>query len=148
MRRLEKLQPFGLLLLRLGLGAIFIYHGYPKLFGHTHEFVQQFERLGLPGYFAYFSGVIELFGGSMLVAGLYTRIAGLAIAIEMAVGIWRVGRFTANPFAVHTYETPMALAVAAFALATLGAGLISLDHALFHEGAAGPARPSRKPKKA
>ncbi len=148
MQNLERLKPLSLLLLRFALGVIFIYHGYPKLFGHTHEFVQQFEGLGLPGYFAYFSGVIEFFGGCMLVAGLFTRVAGLAIAAEMAVGIWKAGHFMADPFAIHNYETPMALCAAAFVLATAGAGLISLDHALFHEGASGGARPSRKPKKA
>jgi uncharacterized membrane protein YphA (DoxX/SURF4 family) len=33
--------------------------------------------------------------------------------------------------AVHNYEFPLAMAVGAFALAALGAGLISLDHAIF-----------------
>lgn len=37
MQHLEKLKPVALLLLRLGLGVIFVYHGYPKLFGPTHQ---------------------------------------------------------------------------------------------------------------
>jgi hypothetical protein len=36
--------------------------------------------------------------------------------------------------AVRNYELPLLLAVSAFALATVGAGLISIDQALFHEG--------------
>jgi len=109
MQSLEKLKPLSLLLLRLALGAIFVYHGYPKLFGHTREAVQGFVRLGFPGYFAYISGLIEFFGGWMLIAGLFTRVAGMLLAIEMAVGIWKVGHLAADPMAVRNYETPLVL---------------------------------------
>ena len=40
MQGLEKLKPLALLLLRVALGAIFIYHGYPKLFTHTRETIE------------------------------------------------------------------------------------------------------------
>lgn len=138
MQALEKLKPLALLLLRLALGAIFIYHGYPKLFGHTREAMQSFVHMGLPNYFVYVSGVIELFGGCMLIVGLFTRIAGLLLTIEMAVEIWKAGHLGADPMAVHGYETPLVLAVSAFVLATVGAGIVSLDQALFREGRSSP----------
>jgi hypothetical protein len=47
--------------------------------------------------------------------------------------------------AVHDYEFPLALAAACFALATVGAGLISLDQPLFEGG--GRAKAARNPKK-
>ena len=144
MQGLERLKPLALLLLRLALAAVFIYHGYPKLFGHTHEAVQNFVRLGLPSYFAYVSGLIEFFGGCMLVAGLFTRVAGLLLAIEMAVGIWKAGHLAANPMAVSSYELPLALAVSAFALATFGAGVISIDQAIFREGRSSPRKAKSK----
>lgn len=144
MQSLEKLKPLSLLLLRLALGAIFIYHGYPKLFGHTREAVQGFVRLGFPGYFAYISGLIEFFGGCMLIAGLFTRVAGLLLTIEMAIGIWKVGHLAANPMAVRNYETPLVLAVSAFALATLGAGVVSFDQAIFREGRSAPRKAKAK----
>lgn len=131
MNALEKLRPLALLLLRLALAAIFIYHGYPKLFGHTREAVQSFHHIGLPAYFAYISGIIEFFGGCLLIVGLFTPIAALLLTIEMDVAIWKTGRLAADPLAVHGYELPLALAVSAFVLATFGAGLLSLDHALF-----------------
>ena len=131
MRNLEKLKPLALLLLRLGLGIIFVYHGYPKLFGNTRAAMQGFEHMGFPGYFAYVAGVIELFGGIMLIFGLFTRVAGLLLAGEMAVAIWRVHLPEGPITQVKNYEFPLALAVAAFALAAMGAGLISLDHAAF-----------------
>jgi putative oxidoreductase len=144
MQSLEKLRPLALLLLRLALGAIFIYHGYPKLFGHTRENMQNFVRMGLPGYFAYISGLIEFFGGCMLVAGLFTRVAGLLLAVEMAFGIWKAGYLAANPMAVHNYESPLALAVSAFALATFGAGVVSLDQAIFREARSSLRKPKSK----
>lgn len=131
MQSLEKLKPLALLLLRLVLGEIFLYHGYPKLFGHTHETIESFVRMGLPGYLAYVSGLVEFFGGCMLIVGLFTRVAGLLLTIELAVGIWKAGHLVADPMAVRTYETPLALAVSAFALATFGAGVVSLDQAIF-----------------
>jgi putative oxidoreductase len=143
MQSLEKLKPLALLLLRVALGAIFIYHGYPKLFGHTRDTMQNFAHLGFPGYFAYIAGVIEFFGGCLLLLGLFTRLAGLLLAGEMAVALWRVHRIIQDPLAVRNFELPLSLAVGAFALAALGAGLLSFDHVLFREGSSSP----RKPKK-
>ena len=144
MQALEKLKPLGLLLLRVALGVIFVYHGYPKLFGHTHEAMQSFARLGFPGYFVYIAGVIEFFGGCMLIAGLFTRLAGLLLAVEMAVGLWGAHNIVTNPMAVRNYELPLVLAVATFALATVGAGLISFDQALFREGRSAPRKAKSK----
>jgi putative oxidoreductase len=139
---LEKLKPLALLLLRLALGAIFIFHGYPKLFGHTHQAEQDFIRVGLPGYSAYIAGVVEFFGGCMLVAGLFARVAGLLLTVEMALGLWKFQRIFSDPLAIGGYQLPLALAAGAFALATLGAGIISFDHAFFRSGHS----PSRKAK--
>jgi putative oxidoreductase len=134
MQVLEKLKPLGLLLLRVALGVIFVYHGYPKLFGHTRDAMQSFAHLGFPGYFAYIAGVIEFFCGCMLIAGLFTRLAGLLLAAEMVVGLSGAHKIITNPMAVGNYELPLVLAAATFALATVGAGLISFDQALFREG--------------
>jgi uncharacterized membrane protein YphA (DoxX/SURF4 family) len=61
----------------------------------------------------------------------------------MAVGLWRVHKIIQDPLAVRNFELPLSLAVGAFALAALGAGLLSFDHVLFREGGSSP----RKPKK-
>jgi putative oxidoreductase len=131
MESLEKLKPLALLLLRVGLGVIFIYHGYPKLFTHTREALQGFAHMGFPPFFAYIAGVIEFFGGCLLLAGLFTRVAGLLLAGEMAVALVQVHKIFAAPQAVDKYEFPLALAVGAFALAAVGPGIISLDQAIY-----------------
>jgi putative oxidoreductase len=144
MQGLEKLKPLALLLLRAALGVIFIYHGYPKLFGHTRETMQSFTHMGFPSYFAYIAGVVELFGGIMLIAGLFARIAGLLIAGEMAIALWKVHDIISDPLAVHNYEFPLILAAGAFAIAILGAGAISFDQLLFREGRSSPRRAKKK----
>jgi putative oxidoreductase len=131
-RFLDSLRPVALLVLRIALGIIFISHGYPKL-AHLRGGTQMqgfFVEHGLPGYFLYVAGVIETFGGGLLLLGLFTRGAAVLLAIEMSVAIWKVHSLHGY-LAVHDYEFPLALATACFALATVGAGLISVDQFLF-----------------
>ena len=63
-------------------------------------------------------------------SGVVYASRGAAAGIEMAVAIWRV-HSGGGYLAIHNYEFPMALAVACFALATVGAGQASLDYAVF-----------------
>lgn len=134
MHKLEKLKPLALLLLRIALGIIFIYHGAPKLFRETQRYYEFFSRVGFPPYFSYLAGVIEFFGGCLLVAGLFTRVAGLLLAGEMAVAIWKV-HLAKGVMEVNEYQFPLALAAAAFALVTTGPGVVSLDQAIFKDKA-------------
>jgi putative oxidoreductase len=134
MTRLNTLQPVGLLLLRLALGIIFIWHGYPKL---THPNAMQ-------GFFVQ-HGLLEVFGGGLVILGFLTRVAALLLAFEMAVAILKV-HSAGGYIAVHNYEFPLALAATCFALATVGAGRASVDYALYESGR-GPrsGKPRAKP---
>jgi putative oxidoreductase len=135
MQSMEKLRPLALLLLRIGLGVIFISNGYPKFVGRRLEHIDEMVHINhLPAYFVYIAGVLEVGGGAMLIAGLFTRILGLLLAGEMAIAMWKGEQFFQNPMAVDKYELALALGVGAFALATFGAGSISLDRALFGKG--------------
>jgi putative oxidoreductase len=144
MEILEKLKPLALLMLRAGLGIVFIFHGYPKLFTHTHEMMGAFGKMGFPQFFVYIAGVLESFGGMVLILGLFTRIAALLLAGEMAVAVLKVHLPQGAITDVKNYEFPMILCLACFALATIGAGLISLDHAIFRGGAKPPRRPKER----
>jgi len=143
MRSLEGLKPLGLLVLRVATGVIFVHYGYPKIFVHPRGTVAWFAQHGFPGYFGYISGVLELFGGLMLIAGLFTRVAGLLLAVEMAVALWRVHGLISHPFAVQNYQFPLMMGVAAFALATIGAGAVSFDQIFFRETPRKAARPAK-----
>jgi putative oxidoreductase len=140
---LNKLQPLALLFLRIALGIIFLYHGYPKLAHPSAQVHAAFVEHGLPGYFVQVAGIIETFGGGLVLLGLFARWAGLLLAMEMGVAIWKV--HSRSYFAVHEYEFPLALAMASLVLATVGAGLISVDGLLLERGAGRP-RSARREK--
>jgi putative oxidoreductase len=124
--RLDQLHPLSLLILRLVLGIIMIAHGYSKVFGGFHQHAAFVSHLGMPWWMALFSTAAEFGGGILLVVGLLTRFAALAICLEMIVAIWKV-HWQNGLLAEHGYQFPLALAAMAFALIFLGAGAISLD---------------------
>jgi len=112
------------------LGLVFIYHGYPKLFGNTERFVEAFQTLGLPKYFVYLAGAIEVFGGMAITFGLLTPVVGIILLLEMAVAMWKYN-FNEGIYAVREYELPLILGLASLSLAATGAGALSLDHLIF-----------------
>src|SRR6266567_1165001 len=126
LRFLDRLHPLALLVLRIVLGIIMIAHGYPKVFGGLSEHVHHVNNLGLPGWLAYCSAAAEFFGGILLLVGLFTRIAALAILINMSVAIWKV-HWKNGLLGNGGYQFPLALAAMAVALICLRARPIALD---------------------
>ena len=143
MQFLEKLKPLGLLVLRLALGASFMFHGYPKL-NEPVRWLKAFPGFGFPSYFAYISGILELFGGGLLVLGLFTRGAALLLAIEMGLVLARTSIPAVGIYALGKYELPLLLGAAALALATTGAGVISIDAFTFESGRKSSKKSKRK----
>lgn len=133
-RFLDRLQPLGLLAMRLALGVIMVAHGFPKVFGGLQRHVQMVASLGLPGWWAYLSAAAEFFGGLVVIAGVGTRFAALAILIDMGVAIWKV-HWKNGLMDRSGYEFPLALAGVAFALIFFGAGQFSVG-ALVKRGGA------------
>lgn len=129
MRFLDGLRPLGLLVLRLALGLIFLFHGYPKLFTAPRQTAEMFAKLGFANGTSYAIGALEVFGGILLVVGFFTRPIALLLAAEMGVAIWKV-HLAKGYLAVHEYEFPLIVGAAALALATCGPGGISLDEIL------------------
>ena len=125
----------GLLVLRLGLAAIMLAHGYQKLFlqGGFGQTQASFAQLGVP--FPRITGILavilELAGGVALVFGLLTVAVGVCYAAAMAAAIYYVhlshGLFIGN----NGYEFVGLIGVVALVLAISGAGRISLDRAIF-----------------
>jgi putative oxidoreductase len=126
LRYLDRLQPLALVALRLVLGAIMIGHGHLKVFGGLSEHAHHVSNLGLPGWLAYLSAGAEFFGGILVIAGLFTRFAALAILINMTVAIWKV-HWKNGLLGQGGYQFPLSLAAIAFALIFFGGGPIALD---------------------
>ncbi len=133
MKFLNGLQPLALLALRVCLGIIFVYHGYPKLVHANAGMREFFVMHGLPGYLVPVAGILEGFGALLLVLGLFTRPAALLLAIEMVVAIWKV-HSGHGYMAVKDYEFPLAVGAACLALASVGAGAVSMDYLIFGDG--------------
>ena len=143
MKFLNTLQPLGLLILRLAMGLIFIYHGYPKLVRADAMMRQFFIQHGFPGYFVGLAGILECVGGGLLLVGLFARPAALLLAAEMAIAIWKV-KMVHGVFAVNEYQFELALAAACVALATVGAGSLSVDHVMLGEGSGAKRRAAKR----
>jgi len=118
-----------LLLLRVVFGLILAAHGWQKLFVFGPVGVgKAFAEMGvpLPGIIGPAIGALELLGGIALILGVFTRLAALGLACDMAGAIalvrWRGGFFAPNGF-----EFELALFCVAAALALAGAGAYSMD---------------------
>src|ERR1700688_3841101 len=103
MQFFDNLKPLGLLVLRLALGASFIFHGYPKLTDPEHA-LKAFAGYGFPGYFAYIFGILEVFGGGLLIAGLFTRGAALLLTIETGLVLYKMIVPSEGIYAFGRYE--------------------------------------------
>ena len=129
MRVLDRLQPLGLLVLRLALGATMLGHGYLKVFHGLSQHAHMVAGLGLPAWLGYVSAFTEFLGGIASLVGVFTRVAAFLICIDMAVAIWKV-HWHNGLLGSGGFEFPLALAAIAFTLIFFGAGPISLDHVL------------------
>ncbi|HTK94252.1 MAG TPA: DoxX family protein [Terriglobales bacterium] len=138
MRFLDRLQPLGLLVLRVTLGAIMVAHGYSKVFGGLQGFAGFVGSLGLPWWLGYVAAFAEFVGGLFLIFGILTRWAALTICVEMLVALWKVagkGSFMGQSSA----HLPLLIATAALLFVFFGGGRVSFDAVLFRAGA----RPAR-----
>ena len=132
MNFLKKLEPLTLLLLRCGLALVFIYHGYPKLFGERERIIESFQAIGLPSFVVYLTGSIEFFGGMALALGLLTPIAGLLLFLDMCAAMWKYN-FNEGIYAVREYELPLTLGLACLVAAATSGGPLSVDRLLFRK---------------
>ena len=114
----------GAVLLRIGLGAMFISHALLKYFVFTLPGTAQFfVSLGLPGALAYATFAAELIGGIMLVSGLYTRTVAFALLPFLLGATWAHSGNGWVFTAPHGgWEYPAFLSLAALTVGFLGNG--------------------------
>jgi putative oxidoreductase len=132
----------GVLILRLVLGVTLAAHGYNKFFGggRIPGTAGWFESIGMKyGKFqAVVAATTEISAGLGLAAGLLTPIPAAGFVALMLVAAWTVHRHNGFFIVKEGWEYNLILAVAAVAVATLGAGRYSLDWLIFghnfHDG--------------
>ena len=79
--------------LRIVAALIFLEHGTQKLLGFPPSPMPMPEPLTL----LWFAGLLELFGGLLLLIGLFSRPVAFILAGEMAVAYW-IGHAPRGPF--------------------------------------------------
>ena len=117
----------GLLLLRIVAGIIFLAHGLPKI-KDLKATGAMFGSMGFkPGSFwGPLVAIVEVFGGLMLVTGLFTQLAALALAVNMAVAaVWKLRN---KQKLVGGYELDLILLAALLTLAATGSMALSIDN--------------------
>ena len=126
----NKLQDIGLLIMRVGLGLIFIKHGFGKITGGTQTWQwlgSSMSNLGItfwPTFWGFMAACSEFFGGICLTLGLGTRFAAFFLSCVMftaSVMHWSKG----DPFT--TLSHPLSLLFVFVGLVLIGGGCYSLD---------------------
>jgi putative oxidoreductase len=126
----DKYKNHGLLIIRIGLGILFIYHGFPKLFGGPVKW----ERLGsamgylgihfLPMLWGFLSAISETVGGLLVIIGLAFRPVCIPIVINLVVAAIFTFAISGNfGDATHAIEDAIVFAGLFF----IGPGQYSID---------------------
>jgi putative oxidoreductase len=122
------LRSWGVTLLRLVVGVIFVMHGWQKLsmgFQNVAGFLGS-VGIPLPTLSAVVLTIVELLGGIALILGVLTRYVAALLAIDMLVALVAV-HIKGGFFAPKGVEFPLLLLVANIYLILAGAGALSVS---------------------
>ena len=130
---LNKHRHIGLLILRIGLGVMFLIHGGPKLFGGPEKWGKigmAMANLGIgfmPTFWGFMAAISEFFGGICLILGLFFRPACILLTLTMIVAaLSHFGRGEGLGGASHAIE----VGIVFLSFILIGAGKYSLDETL------------------
>jgi putative oxidoreductase len=128
--KLGRYQNFGLLVMRIGLGAMMVLHGKDKLLGGVETWTDLGHSMGKlhihfwPAFWGFMCAVTETFGGLFCMLGLWFRLVSLLLVINFIVAALHHYTTLANiKECAHAIE----LACTFFGLMFIGAGAYSVD---------------------
>lgn len=126
---IQGLESWGLLVLRVFLGIIFLYHAFPKL-SMPYKMA---KGIGWSSFAIVILGLFELIGSLFLILGIYAEIGALFVGLVMIGALYhKIFKWNIAFYAMDKtgWEFDFILLGAVVAVFFLGAGAISLD-ALF-----------------
>ena len=129
----DKKAAWGLLLLRVLVGWVFLSEGVQKFLYPAALGAGRFQKIGIPApsFTGPFVGVVEIVCGALVIAGLFTAFAAIPLLIDIAVAIatTKFPMLMKQGFwaAMHEGRTDFCMFLGLIAILLLGAGSLSLD---------------------
>jgi len=131
--KLDKYRDNGLLILRIGIGIMFIWHGFAKLSRGPESWIilgEALSTIGIdfaPKFMGFIAAISEFGGGILLILGLFTRPACFFLLCTMLVATFM---HLSNGDPRQIFSHPLELAILFFSLLFIGPGKFSLDEML------------------
>ena len=123
---LSKFGPATHAILRIGAGLLFMQHGLQKTFGLLGGFMEPGRTAPLMSQIG-LAGILETFGGLLLVLGLLTRPVALILMVEMIAAFF-IAHFPRGGWPIQNEgELPLLYALVWAFFVGNGAGPFSLD---------------------
>jgi putative oxidoreductase len=122
------------LIARVGLGVLMLFHGIHKALHGISGIEGILSIHDLPDIVTYGVYIGEIAAPILLILGLFTPLAALAIIIDMLMAILLVyfdAIFTVTSHGAWSIEVPMLYLTGAVVIALMGPGKYSLDHRLY-----------------
>jgi len=122
-------QDHGLLILRVGIGIMFIFHGFPKLTGGPEKWVKLGKAMSyvgidfFPVFWGFMASISELFGGLFLILGVFFTPSCTLLLITMLVAsVKHLSVGDSFPKSSHAFEAAFLF----LSLIIIGPGKITL----------------------
>ena len=125
--------PAAVVLIRLMVGAVFLSEGIQKFLYPATRGTGRFEKIGLPvaEFLGPFVGTFEIACGSLVLLGLFTRLAVIPLIAIMctAIGTTKIPTLLNEGFweAAHAARTDWSMLLGSFFLLIRGGGSWSVD---------------------
>jgi putative oxidoreductase len=132
-RILRTHAPAAVILIRLLVGGVFLSEGIQKFLYPEQLGVGRFVKIGIPHpeIMAPVVGCFEVTCGSLVIAGLLTRLAAIPLIVIISVAIWttKIPMFWKSGFwnMAHEARTDYCMLLGGICLLIVGAGMWSLD---------------------
>lgn len=134
MRNRDALVDIGLLVLRVGIGIIFILHGFPKLMGGVETWTQIGSTMSIiginfaPTLWGFMAAFAESIGGFLIILGLMHRPIALMLVFTMIIALL-MHVTGGDPFGI--FSNALKALVVFVALFITGPGKYSVDYRYF-----------------
>ena len=130
---LDKHKDVGLLFLRVSIGLIFVWHGYPKIMGgpsQWHVMGRVLQDIGIqafPAFWGFMAAFAEFIGGLFIILGIGTRLFAILLTLLMSLIMFLslkqgAGALIASPFLKDI--------IIFLSLVIMGSGKYSVDELL------------------